>query len=502
MGRASLSQDRPPVVFLGVPMAINVRDVLRSGVLARVLESGAHVHIFSNAASDEAFIAEFRHPQVAIHPLADPDDPAFIREDARLLRLHLLVLSLRCQTVEIMTRDARRRQPVLRMGRALLGVAGRGAQNAILNWCRRRRAAVTPDLYGSLFAQHRPDLVVGTRILTMTSPTAPSNPRYLDRHLIVEAARRGIRTLALVASWDNLTTGGFFPVDIDAITVWSREMKDQATTIHGLPAERVHITGAPQHDAYARPSRFTRDEFWRKLGVDPARPVVVYATGTQGLIPNEPRLVEELMAALPVGVQFFLRLHQLDEPERYGHLSSESDVVEDQDLGPVSSGHANRVSAATPRLHIDQAGKPPVGDFADRDFDADELERLADTLRHADVVVNVASSISLDAAALGTPVVVLDYDAEPDTPYARSARRFYAFTHQLPVMSSGGVARAQSPRDAVEAIQTYLDDPSVHSDERAAMVEQLCHVIDGRSAERTAAVLLDQLVIALSGRAI
>lgn len=489
-------------------MAINVRDVLRSGVLARLRDSGAQLHIFSNAAEDPAFQSEFGDDQVTVHPLQDPDDPGFVRTDAWLLHLHVLVLSLRCETVEIMTRDARRRQPLLRLGRSLLGMAGRRVQDGLLAWCRRRRARATPDLYGELFDRYQPDLVVGTRVLTMTAPTAPSNPRYLDRHLIVEAARRGVRTLSLVGSWDNLTTAGFFPVEMDAITVWSREMKDQATRIHGIPADRVHVTGAPQHDSYARPSRWSRDEFWREQGVDPARPVVVYATGTEGLIPNEPRLVQQLLEALPGEVQFFLRLHQLDEPERYSHLARVGgSAVPGEPAGTDDvTGHSSTDSApdaSTPssrRIHFDQAGKAPVGDFADRDFDAEELDRLADTLRHADVVVNVASSISLDAAALGSPVVVLDYDAEPGTPYARSARRFYDFTHQLPVMSSGGVARVGSPAEAVAAIRTYLADPQTDAEARGRMVEQLCHQIDGASAERTAGVVLEQLALAVEGR--
>ena len=37
---------------------------------------------------------------------------------------------------------------------------------------------------------HRPDLVVGTRALTMSGPRAHSSARYLDRHLLLSAARR------------------------------------------------------------------------------------------------------------------------------------------------------------------------------------------------------------------------------------------------------------------------------------------------------------------------
>ena len=67
-------------------------------------------------------------------------------------------------------------------------------------------------------------------------------------------------------------------------------------------------------------------------------------------------------------------------------------------------------------------------------------------------------------------------------------------------MSSGGVARVGSPAEAVAAIRTYLADPQTDAEARGRMVEQLCHQIDGASAERTAGVVLEQLALAVEGR--
>ncbi|GMV05462.1 MAG: hypothetical protein AMXMBFR53_17400 [Gemmatimonadota bacterium] len=467
-----------PVVFMGVPMAINVRDILRTEVFSTLRDSGAEIHLFTPASDVAEFVAEFGGPSVHIHPLAAPDSRLFDAVDALVQRLYVAILSLRCDTARIMVLETVRRSLPARLVRGLLSAAGRPGQDLVLAALRALTRWTAPELYADAFQRHRPDVVVGTRALTMSGPRAHSSPRYLDRHLLLSAARRRVPTMVLVSSWDNLTTSGFFAVDVDRITVWNEIMKDQAVTIHGLAPERVVVTGAPQHDLFARDRGFReREPFLRDLGLDPARPVVVYTTGTEGTINREPEVVARLEAALRAELgdafQLLVRVHQLDKVERYDALRGRPGVV------------------------FDHAGRPSVGSYHDRDFDRAAFEHLADTLRHADVVVNAASSISIDAAAVGTPVVCVDFDAEAGTPYHRSVTRFYDFTHQKPIVASGGVVRARSPEEVVAAVRRYLADRALDAEGRARLVREQCHVLDGRAGRR-----VGEAVLAMAGRAV
>jgi len=459
---------------MGVPMAINVRDILRSEAFDVLRESGAGIHLFTPAADVEEFEREFGGPRVWIHGLRTPRSTLFRWADAGVLRLHVALLSLRCDTARIMVDRKLRRSRGARWLRALLRSCGRRGQDLLLDVLRRITLWTAPELYGDLFAQHRPDLVVGTRVLTMSGPGTRSSARYLDRHLLLSARRHDVRTMVLVSSWDNLTTSGFFPVDVDRITVWNDEMKRQAVEIHGLPPGRVEVTGAPQHDIYARNEGFNRrDDFLRALGMDPARPVIVYTTGTEGTIPREPEVVGRVEAALRRRLgdafQLLIRVHQLDRMERYDALGRR------------------------PGVFFDHAGRPPLGGYHDRDFDRAALEHLADTLRYADVVLNAASSISIDAAAVGTPVVVVDFDAEDGVPYHRSVSRFYDFTHQQPIVRSGGVARARTPDEAADATVRYLEDPTLDREGRRRLVAEQCHILDGGAGRRVGQAVLREL---------
>ena len=459
-----------PVVFLGLPMAISVRDVLRTGVLSRLVEEGTEVHLFSPAAETVRLRDEFGGPSVHFHPLERTAPGAFERLDGLLIRLQTMLLSFRCETVAIMTAASFRRRSLARAVRALLArsVPAQNALIRLIRWCYRWFAS---ELYAEAFRRYRPNLVVGTRALTMSGPRSGSADRYLDRHLLLSAARRRIPTMVLVASWDNLTTSGFFPTDPDCITVWNEVMKEQAQRIHGIDPLRIVVTSAPQHDVYAHGPFRDRKTFLLGLGLAPSRPVVVYATGTEGTVPDEPDLVAQIADRLAVeapDVQLLVRLHQLDRRERYEALSGRTAVV------------------------IDQAGSRASEGYPDREFDRLELERLADTLCHADVVINFASSISIDAAAAGTPVVVVDFDAHPGLPFERSGRRFYDFTHQRVLLECGGVARAPDMEALIRAVGEYLRDPGRDAEGRR-LIERHCYRIDGWGAERVAEALLAQL---------
>ena len=461
------------VVFLGLPMAINVRDVLRTDVFRTLKDAGTEIHLFSAAADVAEFRAEFAGPQVHIHPLSAPHSRFFELWDTAVLKLQVLLLSLRCDTARIMIEPTLSRSMRARLLHGMLRLIGRLGQDALLRVSQALSLRFAPEMYGEAFREHRPDLVVGTRVITMSGPRTASSPRYLDRHLLMSAARHGVPTMVLVSSWDNLTTSGFFPVEVDCITVWNEIMHEQAVSIHGFPPERVVVTGAPQHDVFASTCPYQeREAFLSSIGLDPDRRVVVYTTGTEGTIANEPELVGVVARALEqelADIQLFVRLHQLDRLERYQALR----------------GH--------PRVVFDQAGRDPVGGYHDRDFDAAHQKRLADTLRHADVVVNAASSISIDAAAVGTPVVCVDFDAREGVPYHASVTRFYDFTHQRPVVESGGVTRARSPEALVEAIRRYLDDPTLDQEGRTRLVREQCNVLDCGSGLRVGEAMLQML---------
>src|SRR5918911_248558 len=57
------------------------------------------------------------------------------------------------------------------------------------------------------------------------------------------ANRMGIPTCLCVASWDNLTNKGLIHELPDLVTVWNEPQREEAVRLHGVPEERIVITG-------------------------------------------------------------------------------------------------------------------------------------------------------------------------------------------------------------------------------------------------------------------
>ena len=120
------------------------------------------------------------------------------------------------------------------------------------------------------------------------------------------------------------------------------------------------------------------------------------------------------------------------------------------------------------------------------DYTPDGIAHIAQLLDASAVTINVASSISIDAAIFDTPVVNLRFDAEPGRPYLKSVRRQYDTDHYRQVLRTGAVRLADSPEQLIDEVRRYLAEPSHERAERAGLVRSLCYRDDGQAGARVA----------------
>ncbi|HEX7281898.1 MAG TPA: CDP-glycerol glycerophosphotransferase family protein [Vicinamibacterales bacterium] len=140
-----------------------------------------------------------------------------------------------------------------------------------------------------------------------------------------------------------------------------------------------------------------------------------------------------------------------------------------------------------------------VADGLAIDVMPEHQKHLGDTLCHADVVVNVASTISIEACIFDTPVVNINFDGPVESPYVKSARRYYSFTHYVNITSREAVRVATSPEQLVADVAAYLADPSLDAAGRKQVVLDQCQFTDGRSAERVVNLVLEELSAVRAG---
>jgi hypothetical protein len=111
-------------------------------------------------------------------------------------------------------------------------------------------------------------------------------------------------------------------------------------------------------------------------------------------------------------------------------------------------------------------------------------------LLHADVGINVASTVSLELAMFDKPVLNVAFNPVGVPESELSYARYYRFDHYAPVVASGAVELIHRPGEVAERVTHALAAPSERASERHDLLRDMFgDTLDGRSACRVATAL-------------
>jgi hypothetical protein len=452
-------------VLISIPTGFQLRQFVHSGVLDLLLRRGVQALIVSPNRKGEGFAAELNGHDVDVHVL-DLDKRKPLRWRYLLAREHLLCDGSPTNTLRRKIVSFRQRHFWLALGAQL----GNGLlrlspwlRQRVLRWeCFILRDR---DLEALLAAQPVDLILLGS-------------PGYTEQDalLLHAAVRHGIPVAVAIMSWDNLSSKGLINPQPDCLLVWSDHMRREAIDLQRMPAERIVETGAPLYDRFANPGRFgSRSENLRRLGLDPTRRLILYGTNHAGFFPDEVEVVKRVAqwveeGSLGAPCQLWVRLH----PQAV--------------VGPYRLEAEPYHSLVSERVRVEF---PPVRNSTmPWDLPEHDLDHLVGLLRDADVVINTASTLSIDAAILDRPVVCVAYDPTGDLPFHKSVRSYYDYTHMANVVQACAAQFARSPDEMHQKIVAYLNNPAQDREGRRRIVDQQFGRVDGRSAER----LVDQIL--------
>ena len=150
---------------------------------------------------------------------------------------------------------------------------------------------VPSERYYELFIRsHAPDLMLVTPLIDFGS---------YQTDYVKSAHRLGVPIAFLPFSWDNLTNRGLIRIPPDRVLVWNNRQKQEAVDYHGVPDDRIVITGAPRFDEFFDLRASTsRPEFCARAGLDPSRPFLLYLCSSHFIAPNEVAFVREWARAI------------------------------------------------------------------------------------------------------------------------------------------------------------------------------------------------------------
>lgn len=288
------------------------------------------------------------------------------------------------------------------------------------------------------------------------------------------AKKLGIPVLCLIPSWDNISTKNRMVFKYDGYVVWSENAREQLREFY--PHTRdvpVYATGAAQFDVFFQNNFYrTREEFCRNQKLNPELPLIVYALGSPNFLREHDgalHLAGRVASGALGKVQMLVRPHPMfDKGELNSQFERFAPLVQVQN---VTS--ADKKSAA-------------------RSQNTREITEWVNTFRHADVTVNLSSTVTIDAAIFDCPVVNLDFDPQPGQADRNLIKEInHRWTHFKPIAESGGVWLVNDYAELEQAVKTYLEHPALHREKRRWIAEYVCGKLDGECGTRTADAILD-----------
>jgi hypothetical protein len=156
---------------------------------------------------------------------------------------------------------------------------------------RVERAMPQEPVFEEYLRRECPDVV-------LVSPLVHVGPQG-QVELLRAAHRLGIPTGLLVHSWDNLTTKGLIHEIPDMVAVWNEDQVTEAVQMHGVPRERMAVTGAPTYDQWFGWSPSTEHaEFCRRVGLDSDKPYLLYLGSSYFIAPKEGNYIASWLTQL------------------------------------------------------------------------------------------------------------------------------------------------------------------------------------------------------------
>jgi hypothetical protein len=286
-----------------------------------------------------------------------------------------------------------------------------------------------------------------------------SLPRIVP--FLTAARRLDVPVVAYLLSWDHPVGKGVISPHLRRYVVQNEAMREDLLRYHGVPAERVRVTGWPQSDVYARRRpREDYDAIVRECGLDPSRPVVLFVANWWTNAPYEGALVTRLVEWFQ-GSGAAARCNLLVRPH------------------PRDVEAADRFAAALgkPWAHVQQA---TYGDF----------DTLVTLLQHVDCVVVNAGTTMLDAIVSGRPVVCVLYDEGAPAGETWAAKNL-AGEHYRVLAGSSAFYRATRFEEVVAGIQRALAYPDELAAERQRVAREVVGEIDGHAGERVVAAIVE-----------
>lgn len=319
------------------------------------------------------------------------------------------------------------------------------------------------DAY-KLLKDNRPDGIIVT------------NPFWMHEAAIaIEAAKLDIPIFSFIPSWDNITTKSRLVFRSSAFAVWSSLRTTEFRKYYPLFSDApIFETGAPQYDVFFHSfHKEEKNDFFIRNNLDPSLPVILYALGSPNFLKCE---IETCFQAL----RYFKEEGLLEKCQ----------VLVRPHPNKHNSERENEYMAIHKNVKVQQVGLTGLS-TEKRTQSAAQVNDWISTFKYCDIVINLSSTVLLDAMYFDKPVINIDFDGEKEKKYQAFIKFINRhWIHLSTIFNSGALDYVASVEEMHQAVINNLNNPKAKSNQRSAIRKLICNNDDGFSGKKLAEAIL------------
>ena len=307
----------------------------------------------------------------------------------------------------------------------------------------------TAKRYLEKLEKYKPDIVYFTH----------QRPPFIAP-LVYASKKLNIPSASFIFSWDNLASKGRMAGDFDYYFVWSDLMKEELLEFYSnVKTEQVKVVGTPQFEPYVL-DRYndSKAHFNKKFSLNNNLKTICYSCGDVSTSKNDAlyvRTIAEAIASNKIteSVNFIVRTSPAEEPTRFEALKEEYPLIQ--------WNYPKWKLARNAHQEIWSQRVPEVEDVLD----------LRSILAYSDIMINMCSTMSLDAMFFDKPVINPVFGNKENGLY--DDQKYLEYRHYNQVVKSGAVNVVKDANQLIEKINELIENPNTKLKEQHELLKVL-----------------------------
>ncbi len=448
-------------VFVSILSGIEAKSILRTNVVARILErEGTRVVLLVKTAERAEFYKKEFHHGHLVYEVIGPE--GFSRFDPFMEWLKHYLVNTKSQKLYRRLAFLENKNIFAYVSSSVFsGIVSNRFFRSLSRWFDR--FVVRDHNFDGLLEKYNPDAIFLANLF---------DPREIS--LLRGARIRKIKTIGFINSWDKITAKGFVRLLPDTLIVPNDIVKDEALRYVNISALRIVVSGPPQYDTYFnREGIESRESFLKKIHADSSKKLIVFAPMGLAFSNSDWQAIDYL--------------HEVIE----GHFKNDAELLVRFQPNDFFGDEGFKTR---PWLRFDLPGtRFTTTRGVDWDMTTDDLIHLKNTLHHMHMLISYASSIAIDAAIFDKPVINIGFELRDDQSPLKTPTLRYTTAHYSKALDTGGIFLATTKEHLIEKIRTYLSDPATDAGGRSRLVQEQCSFTDGKAGARIAESILSCL---------